>query len=138
MRLSYFNELFRNLDIGRNGTINLVSRDGVLLAQQPPLADDLIGKNFSSRPNFVRILREGNGSFSSVSSVDQKQRLYTFSQVGDLPLIVIVALSIDEVFGAWQRTAVLISGATGALCIALFWLTWQLCRELRRLSLIHI
>lgn len=132
MRLSYFNELFRNLDIGRNGTINLVSRDGVLLAQQPPLADDLIGKNFSSRPNFVRILREGNGSFSSVSSVDQKQRLYTFSQVGDLPLIVIVALSIDEVFGAWQRTALLISGATGALCIALFWLTWQLCRELRR------
>ncbi len=132
MRLSYFNELFKNLDIGRNGSINLVSRDGVLLAQQPPLADDLIGKNFSNRPNFLRILREGNGSFSGVSSVDQMHRLYTFSQVGDLPLIVIVALSIDEVFAAWQRTALLISGATGVLCIALFWLTWQLCRELRR------
>ncbi|PYC00593.1 deoxyribonuclease [Pseudomonas protegens] len=132
MRLSYFNELFKNLDIGRNGSINLISRDGVLLAQQPPLADDLIGKSFSNRPNFVRILREGNGSFGSVSSVDRMHRLYTFSQVGDLPLIVVVALSIDEVFAAWQRTALLISGATGALCIALFWLTWQLCRELRR------
>ncbi|BCT35290.1 diguanylate cyclase [Pseudomonas protegens] len=132
MRLSYFNELFKNLDIGRNGSINLISRDGVLLAQQPPLADDLIGKSFSNRPNFVRILGEGNGSFSSVSSVDRMHRLYTFSQVGDLPLIVVVALSIDEVFAAWQRTALLISGATGALCIALFWLTWQLCRELRR------
>lgn len=132
MRLSYFNELFKNLDIGRNGSINLISHDGVLLAQQPPLADDLIGKSFSNRPNFVRILREGNGSFGSVSSVDRMHRLYTFSQVGDLPLIVVVALSIDEVFAAWQRTALLISGATGALCIALFWLTWQLCRELRR------
>ncbi|NBF11016.1 sensor domain-containing diguanylate cyclase [Pseudomonas sp. Fl4BN1] len=132
MRLSYFNQLFKSLDIGRNGTINLISRDGILLAQQPPLADDLIGKDFSQRPNFMRILREGNGSFSSISSVDQTQRLYTFSQVGDLPLIVIVALSTDEVFSAWQRTALLISGATGVLCIALLWLTWLLCRELRR------
>lgn len=131
MRLGYFNELFKNLDIGRNGTINLISRDGFLLAQQPPLADDLIGKSFSNRPNFVRILQEGNGSFSGVSSVDKTHRLYTFSQVGDLPLIVIVALSIDEVFSSWRRTALLVSGATGVLCIALLWLTWLLCRELR-------
>lgn len=132
LRLDYFNELFKGLDIGQNGSINLVSRDGILLAQQPPLADNLIGRDFSQRPNFVRILREGNGSFSGISSVDQQQRLYTFSQVGDLPLIVIVALSTDEVFGSWQRTALLISSATGLLCIALLWMTWLLCRELRR------
>ncbi|AZC26223.1 GGDEF domain-containing protein [Pseudomonas sessilinigenes] len=132
MRLSYFNQLFKNLDIGRNGTINLISREGILLAQQPQLADDLVGKDFSQRPNFVRFLREGYGSFSSISSVDQMPRLYTFSKVGDLPLIVIVALATDEVFGSWRRTALLVSGATGALCIALLWLTLLLCRELRR------
>jgi diguanylate cyclase (GGDEF)-like protein len=80
----------------------------------------------------MRILREGNGSFTSVSSRDGKQRLYTFSRVGNLPLIVVVALSIDEVFASWKRTAVLVSGATGVLCIGLLWLTWLLCRELRR------
>lgn len=132
MRLSYFNQLFKSLDIGRNGTINLISREGILLAQQPQLADDLVGKDFSQRPNFVRFLREGYGSFSSISSVDQTPRLYTFSKVGDLPLIVIVALANDEVFGSWRRTALLVSGATGALCIALLWLTLLLCRELRR------
>lgn len=92
----------------------------------------MIGKDFSNRPNFVRILREGNGSFTGISSVDQTQRLYTFSQVGDLPLIVVVALSYQEVFASWQRTALLVSGATGALCIGLLWLTWLLRRELRR------
>jgi diguanylate cyclase (GGDEF)-like protein len=132
MRLNYFNQLFKNLDIGRNGSISLVSRDGILLAQQPPLADDLIGKDFSQRPNFVRILREGNGSFSGISSVDRTPRLYTFSQVGDLPLIVVVALSSAEVYASWQRTAWLVSGATGALCIGLLWLTLLLCHELRR------
>jgi len=132
MRLSYFSQLFKSLNIGRGGTVNLVSRDGYLLAQEPPLAEDMIGKDFSSRPNFIRILREGNGSFTSVSSVDQTQRLYTFSQVGDLPLIVVVALSYEEVFASWRRTALLVSGATGALCIGLLWLTWLLRRELRR------
>ncbi|SDB62316.1 diguanylate cyclase (GGDEF) domain-containing protein [Pseudomonas sp. NFACC23-1] len=132
MRLSYFNQLFKSLNIGHGGTVNLISRDGVLLAQEPPLADNMIGKDFSNRPNFVRILREGNGSFAGISSVDQTQRLYTFSQVGNLPLIVVVALSSQEVFASWQRTALLVSCATGALCIGLLWLTWLLRRELRR------
>ncbi|WP_024619868.1 sensor domain-containing diguanylate cyclase [Pseudomonas kilonensis] len=132
MRLNYFNQLFKSLNIGHGGTVNLVSRDGIVLAQEPPLADDMIGKDFSNRPNFVRILREGNGSFTGISSVDQTQRLYTFSQVGNLPLIVVVALSSQEVFASWQRTALLVSGATGALCIGLLWLTWLLRRELRR------
>lgn len=132
MRLSYFSQLFKSLNIGHGGTVNLVSRDGIVLAQEPPLAEDMIGRDFSKRPNFVRILREGNGSFTSVSSVDQTLRLYTFSQVGDLPLIVVVALSSKSVFASWERTALLVSGATGALCIGLLWLTWLLRRELRR------
>ncbi|CAH0243006.1 sensor domain-containing diguanylate cyclase [Pseudomonas brassicacearum] len=132
MRLNYFNQLFKSLNIGHGGTVNLVSRDGILLAQEPPLAEDLTGKDFSHRPNFLRILREGNGSFTGISGQDQKPRLYTFSQVGNLPLIVVVALSSQEVFASWQRTALLVSGATGALCIGLLWLTWLLRRELRR------
>ncbi|WP_210640746.1 sensor domain-containing diguanylate cyclase [Pseudomonas sp. Tri1] len=132
MRLNYFNQLFKSLNIGHGGTVNLVSRDGILLAQEPPLAEDLTGRDFSNRPNFVRILREGNGSFTSLSGQDQTLRLYTFSQVGDLPLIVVVALSAQEVFASWQRTALLVSGATGALCIGLLWLTWLLRHELRR------
>jgi len=132
MRLSYFNQLFRSLSIGRDSSVNLLSKDGVLLAQEPPLADDLIGKDFGNRPNFLRILQEGNGSFTSVSSVDRKQRLYTFSQVGNLPLIVVVALSSDEVFASWKRTSLLIGIATSVLCIGLLWLTLLLCRELRK------
>lgn len=132
MRLSYFSQLFRSLNIGHGGTVNLISRDGILLAQEPPLAEDMIGRDFSNRPNFVRILHEGNGSFTSTSGFDQKQRLYTFSQVGNLPLIVVVALSSEEVFASWLRTTLIVSGATGALCIGLLWLTWLLRRELRR------
>jgi diguanylate cyclase (GGDEF)-like protein len=131
MRLAYFDQLFNSLDIGTDSTLAIINDDGILLAQKPFLQDNSIGKSFSGRPNVERMLREGSGSFDGVSSVDKQQRLYTFSKVGNLPLTVIVALSSDEVFATWRRTATVISGATGVLCIALLWLTWLLCRELR-------
>jgi diguanylate cyclase (GGDEF)-like protein len=131
MRLAYFDQLFNSLDIGTGSTLAIINDDGVLLAQKPFLQDNSIGKSFAGRPNVVRMLREGSGSFDGVSSVDQQPRLYTFSRVGNLPLTVIVALSSDEVFATWKRTAIVICGATGVLCIALMWLIWLLCRELR-------
>lgn len=131
MRLRYFDQLFNSLSIGRDSTVNLISTDGILLAQEPRLAEELVGKDFSNRPNFQRIVKEGNGSFTGVSSRYQDERLYTFSRVGNLPLIVIVALSSDEVFASWKRTAVVVSLATIALCVSLLWLTWLLSRELR-------
>lgn len=131
MRLSYFDQLFSSLTIGPNSSVNLISKDGILLAQEPRLAEELVGKDFSSHPNFQRIVKEGDGSFTGISSLTQDKRLYTFSKVGNLPLIVIVALSSDEVFASWKRTALVVSLATLALCISLLWLTWLLCRELR-------
>ncbi|MCK1791815.1 sensor domain-containing diguanylate cyclase [Pseudomonas violetae] len=130
MRLAYFDQLFNSLYIGSDSTLNIIDDAGILLAQKPYLEHDSIGKSFANRPNVVRILREGSGSFESVSSIDGQQRLYTFSRVGNLPLTVIVALSGNDVFAAWQRTALVISGATGVLCIGLLWLSWLLCREL--------
>lgn len=131
MRLAYFDKLFNSLNIGNGSALSIINDDGILLAQKPRLENDSIGKDFANRPNVQRILRERSGSFDSVSSVDQTQRLYTFSRVGNLPLTVIVALSAHDVFAAWNRTAIVISGATGVLCIGLLWLTWLLCRELR-------
>ena len=131
MHLTYFDQLFNSLDIGIGSTLNIINDDGILLAQKPYLDNDLIGKSFANRPNIARILREGSGSFDGVSSIDAERRLYTFSKVGNLPLTVLVALSSDEVFATWKRTAIVISGATGVLCIGLLWLSGLLCRELR-------
>ena len=86
MRLSYFDQLFSSLNIGRNSSVNLISKDGILLAQEPRLMDELVGKDFSNRPNFQRIVREGDGSFTGISSLTHDERLYTFSKVGDLAI----------------------------------------------------
>lgn len=132
MRLAYFDQLFNRLAIGNGSSVNLLNNKGVLLAQQPLLERDMIDKDLSDRPNFKRILREGEGSFRAISAITGQERLYTFSNVGELPLIVVVALAADDVFAPWQRAALLTSSATGILCIGLLWLAWMLRRELRR------
>lgn len=133
LRLSYFTELFRRLDIGNESSISLMNTDGVLLARQSKVAEDtLVGVNFSDRPNFQRLRADGSGSFTSFSARTGQSRLYTFARVADLPLIVVVARSGNEVFESWRRSVILVGVATGVLCVGILWLTLLLGRELRR------
>ncbi|WP_449429796.1 diguanylate cyclase domain-containing protein [Pseudomonas putida] len=133
LRLSYFNELFQRLDIGDDSSINLLNTSGDLLARQPTRPQDpLIGTNFAERANFKRILSDHSGSFSALSSNSGDPRIFTFARVADLPLIVVVVHSSQEVFQSWRRTATLVGVATGILCMGILWLTLLLGRELRR------
>ncbi|WP_122665384.1 sensor domain-containing diguanylate cyclase [Pseudomonas viridiflava] len=132
MRLVYFKQLFRTLDIGPDSNVTLLNTDGTLLARHPDIpGKDIIGESFASSPNFKRILEEGNGSFSGISSVDGKERLYTFSHVGELPLIVVVGQSVKEVYALWNRNVLLVGAATTVLCLGILWLSLLLRRELR-------
>lgn len=131
MRLVYFKQLLRTLDIGPDSNVTLFNADGALLARHPEVADkELIGQNFADSPNFKRIVKEGNGSFISASSMDGKKRLYTFSQVEDLPLIVVVGQSVQEVYAIWNRNVLLVGFATAVLCLGILWLAVLLRKEL--------
>ena len=131
MRLVYFRQLFHTLDIGPDSNVTLLNTDGTMLARHPDIPGrDVIGESFASAPNFQRILQEGNGSFSSISSLDGKERLYTFSHVGNLPLIVVVGQSVKEVYAIWNRNVLLVGIATSVLCLGILWLSLLLRREL--------
>jgi diguanylate cyclase (GGDEF)-like protein len=132
MRLAYFHRLFRGLDVGQKGTINLITADGIMLAREPEQTSrTYIGQDFSQRLNFQRILKEVNGSFTAISDLDGERRMYTFSRVGELPLIVVIAQSQDEVYALWRHNALLVMGATGLLCLGILWLSWLLSKQLR-------
>ena len=131
LRLSYFNDLFKSLKLSSDGNVTLLSLDGTVLARQPEVRGrDLIGQDLSHRPNFQRFLNGDSGSFTGLSSQDHSHRLYTYARVGDLPMLVVVALSSNDVYASWKRTAQLVSGATLVLCLTILWLTLLLRREL--------
>lgn len=133
MRLAYFKPLFRSQSLDRDSSISLINANGVLLVREPELnALDQTGTNLSQLSNFQHILELPEGSFVGQSQKYQGARLYTFSRVQGLPLVVVIAQPESEVYATWRRNALLVGSATGALCLGILWLTFLLARELRR------
>ncbi|MEH3119512.1 MAG: sensor domain-containing diguanylate cyclase [Methylorubrum populi] len=131
LKLSYFSTLFGWIGLGREGGINLYLRDGTRLMRYPYVEADL-GANIAGAPTFRRFVAERSGSFIGVSVRDGVERYYAFTQVGDLPLVLNVALGTREIEADWRSKAVVIGLAVLVLCGLAILLSLLLGRELRR------
>ena len=133
LKLSYFSRLFDRLGLGQDGAINLYLRDGTRIMRQPYREED-IGANIANAPTFQRFSSGRNGSFVGASVRDKVERHYAFTQIGDLPLILNVALSTREIEAEWREKAVVIGSILLALCGLTIALSLLFERELRRRS----
>ena len=131
LKLSYFGRLFDQIGLGQDGAINLYLRDGTRITRHPFLEADT-GVNIAGSRTFDRFAREGSGTFVETSVRDGVRRLYTFTRVGDLPLILNVAVSVDEVEAGWRMKALIIGTIVLALCGLTVFLSFLFGRELRR------
>lgn len=134
LSLSYFDRLFRDLKLGQAGTINLFLDDGTRVLRYPQ-KDRGPAPNFASAPNFQRFQREVRGSFVAKTQTDGIERLYTFTRVGDLPLILNVALSTQEIEAEWREKALVIGCLVIALCGITVGLSFLVVWELKRRNL---
>ncbi|ACB80582.1 diguanylate cyclase [Methylorubrum populi BJ001] len=131
LKLAYFSALFDRIGLGQDGAINLYLRDGTRLMRYPAVEAD-IGANIAGAPTFQRFLAERSGSFTGTSVRDGIERYYAFTQVGDLPLVLNVALGTREIEAEWQSKAVGIGLAILVLCGLTILLSLLFGRELRR------
>ena len=131
LKVSYFASLFEQIALGREGAINLYHRDGTRIMRHPRRDDD-VGANLAGTPNFERFVGERTGSFVGLSVRDSVTRLYAFGPIGDFPMLLNVALSVDEIEGAWRAKAVVIGLVVLALCGLTIGLSTLFGRELRR------
>lgn len=133
MRISYFTDAFNKLALGQFSTISVLNTEGKMLARRGAVNEDnIIGVDFSSRPNFQKILSGGEGSFVNRSQIDGVERFYRFSRIEGFPLISVVAISLDEALATWRRSVWLIGSATGALTLCGVSVIVLISRHLRR------
>jgi diguanylate cyclase (GGDEF)-like protein/PAS domain S-box-containing protein len=131
MRLDYFRNLFSRFSLGTSGAVNLFRTDGVVL-MRAPYDEAQIGRDMSASSNVRALMSQASGKFFGTAKVDNVRRLYNFTHIGKLPLVLNVALSEDDVYAAWRVTASIIGGVLLLLCVATSGLGWLLTRELRR------
>lgn len=131
IKLSFFTQQFSQVDLGRDGAINLYLEDGTRIVRQPYVEPD-IGQNIAGTPIFKGFLRERSGRFVDTSERDGIERLSTFTRVGDLPMILNVALSTHEIELQWRKKALILGGIVLVLCGFAIRLSLLFGRELLR------
>jgi diguanylate cyclase (GGDEF)-like protein/PAS domain S-box-containing protein len=131
VRLDYFHALFAAVELGPKSSLNLYHTTGALVARLPQRDDDA-GRNIAGSSNLARITSSPRGTFTSRAVIDGVERLYTFQQVGDFPLVASVGQSTDEILAGWRRHAALVGSFALLLMLACLGLAALSVRELKQ------
>ena len=135
--LNYFESLFINLRARPLDGFSVIRSDGTMIARYPfHLAS--IGRDLRDRELFRHFPMVRNGNYEGSARADGKSRIYSFAQVGNFPLIIIVASAKATVFDVWLHKAFLIGLLMAILAVAMVALAFCLARELSRRRLVEM
>lgn len=132
LRLTFFRRLFEKLQIGQQGSITLLRTDGRILIRFPFREQDVDHDLSIQGTSFARISSSRSGQYVAVSPMDDVERLYTYRRIGDLPLILAVNLSTEEIFAPWRHKAMVIGPVMILLCAAAVTSSLLFRREMTR------
>jgi len=104
----YFTKFYQQVNLGKNSTIALVGRDGLIRIRQPfdPIA---MGFDLSQKDQkvFTRLMEKEVGYFIDVNVIDGMKRIYSHRAIAEYPFIVVVGIAEEEAlaeFYVWQNT----------------------------------
>lgn len=100
---SYFTKIYRSIDLGKDGSVVLLHREGRILAREPEQRET-IGKSVADGPLFKQYLGASeSGSYELTSPVDGAERIAGYHVVSGLPLVIVVTYARTEILASWNR-----------------------------------
>ena len=131
VRLDLLERILGSTALGPNDVVSLVTDDNIFLARTPPLAG-IVGRDMSSDPNASLFMTPRSESFSIRSQIDGVQRIYSVVHLRDVPLVLSVGLSEEDIFALWNRQAQTIGLVLSLLAGMTLLLAFLIRREFRR------
>ena len=131
----YFQHFYRSIDTGGNGSVTLFTSQGWAIARWP-FNSEVAQHNWLDSPLFkTHIPSASAGTQRETDEIDAAPRVYSYGVLSDYPLVVALAVSLDDVLTPWRQRA--LWAVTGLLLILLFLgaATTLLIAQLRRLLL---
>ncbi len=134
INLSYFEDVYRSVELNENGAIVLTLRDGTVLARFPHV-DGAIGTSFGASPPFTDVLAHGQaGTLLMDSPVDGSTRVTAIRALKSLPLAMMVSVEQGRVLVDWRREAVALIAVALLLGGAVIVLLLSLSRRSRQVE----
>jgi diguanylate cyclase (GGDEF)-like protein len=131
LRLAYFHELFRKVAPTPRSSLTLFGEDGTIIMRLPMQSED-IGRVLANAEVLKFYPQKRSGRYQRVALLDGLDRFYSFSQVEDFPLLMVVGLPVDEVYAGWRQEALILGLLMLALCGATIFSAVLLRKELAR------
>ncbi|MEO8501116.1 MAG: histidine kinase dimerization/phosphoacceptor domain -containing protein [Vicinamibacteria bacterium] len=127
IELSYFDKLWRSVELGAGSSIALFRRDGVLMMRSP-FDEASIGKSFPDLPAIKGALDSvPRGHFSRTSVIDGTQRVFAYQVLPvRTQLVVVVGQAYDFLLAPWRRAAQIAVSIWGLASVAVALLAWFL------------
>lgn len=113
VNLNFFSQWVKKVNIGRYGVVAITDSNFKLLSRQPEFKE-VLGEKINS-PVLEKFMasKSQNHSFSHISPVDHKERLYNVRKIENLPFIVIVGEANSDWLASWYKQvsiSILITG----------------------------
>lgn len=105
VRSAYFQDFYDSIERGQDGLATLFLSSGSAVVTSP-MADSVIGKNWSHSPMFRHHLPAWpTGTVRQVVVKDGIERIYSYRALNDYPVVVTYGLSMTTILGDWQQSA---------------------------------
>ena len=128
----YFQNFYRNFDIGADGMIALIRLDGVALIRHPFRAD-LVGRTDAGQTLLNQELPKAPaGEYVNLGRYDEVRRIKGYRRLDLYPLVVVVGLSEREWMAAWRQDTIEQTAAVLMVDAAILLLAWFLYRQIKR------
>ncbi|WP_207458414.1 ATP-binding protein [Azospirillum sp. SYSU D00513] len=136
---NYFARFYKTVDLGRQGVVTLIGRDGVIRARssgEDPAGLQGLGKLINLGALFHRLAEQPSGSFITNATVDGVERIVGYRAVTGYPLFVMVGYGLDEVLADpgqdADRVIAIAIGVTLVLAVVLLLLVSEIERRGQR------
>lgn len=117
----YFSDFYSGVDLGHNGVVSLVGRDGIVRARRVGDNND-VGQNLSGSPLMTVWDKAASGSYRTASVADGVKRFYSYRALKEYPLAVAVGVDEEEALAEFheRRRGYMIYAGGMTLVVLLF------------------
>jgi len=95
---------YRALNIGPRGMVMLARTDGIVLAREPAL-ENMPGTSVAAGVLFRdQLAHAAAGTYRAAARLDGIDRIVSYRQLANLPLVVAVGVGVDDALAVWRQT----------------------------------
>lgn len=132
VEITYFSKFYRSLDLGPNGSVALIRRDGKTLLREPAVPGNIspdLGKDWL----FTELIpKSPTGTFSTTSPFDKQPRIAAYRVSGNSQFVVVATKSVPDLLGPVNKRAIWGLIALSAVLSMMYVFTRLLLKGLER------